>query len=85
MAVYAAATKAHMALLLQPLAPSSESGEFSDYEMLAYEFSTLLASKVRPELLAPGADAAKLNNSCARTARRGAASIAEAIRSGATS
>lgn len=40
-----AALAEHVALLLQPLAPSSESGEFSDYEKLLLEFSTMLPSK----------------------------------------
>ena len=42
-----AALAERVALLLQPLAPSSESGEFSDYEKLQLEFSTLLPSKAR--------------------------------------
>ena len=36
-----------VALLLQLLAPSSESGEFSDYEKLQLELSTLLPLKAR--------------------------------------
>ena len=38
----------YVALLLLPLAPSSASGEFSDYEQLMLEFSTQLPSKARP-------------------------------------
>ena len=42
-----AALAERAALLLQPLAPSSESGEFSDYEKLQLEFATLLPLKAR--------------------------------------
>ena len=42
-----AALAERAALLLQPLAPSSESGEFSGYEKLQLEFSTMLHVKAR--------------------------------------
>ena len=52
----------YVGVLLQPLAPSSTSGEFSDYEKLRLEFTSLLSRKVKPELLDSG-DTSKLNNS----------------------
>ena len=46
-----------------PLASSSESGEFSDYEMLSLGFSSELHSKVPERLLMPSVSWEKLNNS----------------------
>lgn len=53
----------YMAALQQPLAPSSRSGEFSDYEMLFLDFARLLPHKLRPQQLRAGYSWAALNNS----------------------
>ena len=51
------------ASLNQPLAASSASGEFSDYEQLKLDFVSRVSSRMKPEMLQPGVDWARFNRS----------------------
>lgn len=47
---------------MEPLAPASASGEFSDYEQLKLEFATQLLAKIKPEVVSAG-NIDQINNS----------------------